>query len=176
MSGSNSDDLAQESVDDLIRVLASGARNQGLGDRDRIRARLGEALFNPQLMRVPVWQRGTKYLGRTIQARDDSAFVHLARRVLIDRQWANGTTVDEYVSDLRYAASDPDARIVIYDRGQGPIAGAFSPNRVPVNRVGTMSLPWLYVVYSADRSSIVTGYQVSGLDVISVSGNPLWLA
>jgi hypothetical protein len=166
----------QQSVENLIRALVRRERAPIKSDIERIRVRLGIAPFNEQSIRVPIGQRGLTYLGRTVQARDESAFVHLVRRVVLDRQWANGTSIDEYVADLRQLVALSDTMFVIYDRGQGPIVGAFGPNRIPVARRGDMYQPYLYVVYSADRGSIITGYQVSGLNVIDVSDDPLWLA
>ncbi len=57
------------------------------------------------------------------------------------------------------------------------MAASLAPTReaVPASRQGSLSLPWLFVVYSADRGIIVTGYQVASLDEISIPEGTRWL-
>jgi hypothetical protein len=55
------------------------------------------------------------------------------------------------------------------------MAGALAPNNVPPARLGTAASPWLYVVYSADRGTIVSGYQVGGVETIRLPGDERWL-
>lgn len=45
--------------------------------------------------------------------REESLFYHLAKRV-DEGQWAEGITGEEYLEDLRSAAQDPSARLVLY--------------------------------------------------------------
>jgi hypothetical protein len=106
--------------------------------------------------------------------REDSLFYHLARRV-DEGQWEEGTMEEEYLLDLRSTASDPSARLVLYTLKGGNVAAILSDNVVPQDRRGPDSLDHLFVVYSADRGRIISGYQVSGLEQVNVSGDPLWL-
>ena len=94
---------------------------------------------------------------------------------MIDRQWSEGTTEEEYVADLQRIVEDADTQLLIYDRGQGPVAAAIGPNRIPVRRLEAMAQPYLFIAYSADRGSIITGYQVSQLSQVNVTEKPLWL-
>jgi hypothetical protein len=162
-------------VDDLIQDLCRQPRQPTVIEMAQIRDRLSSAPFSTQTVRVPVRDRGYVYLGQRLESRASSDFLHLVRRVVIDRQWAHGTTIDEYLSDLRQLALVPSSDFVVYDRGQGPIAAVIGPNSTPPERLGPMALPYLFVVYSADRSCIITGYQISDIRELHVSDGPLWL-
>jgi hypothetical protein len=97
------------------------------------------------------------------------------KRVLVEEQWIEGTTAAKYLADLREAVRSPDARLVVYRRRGGPLAAVLAPNTVPVLRRGPKPQPFLYVVYSADRGIIVSGYQASGLAEINVPAGARWL-
>src|SRR5262249_7886528 len=99
------------------------------------------------------------------------------QRVLVDRQWAVGTTAAEYLADLRSALRHPGAQLVIYDRRGGPIAATVTPvdAGLPPARRGHRWLPFLLVVYSAERGIMVTGYQISGLAEVSIPAGVRWL-
>jgi hypothetical protein len=124
---------------------------------------------------MPSEVRGTTYLGQQLGERGDALLVHLVRRVLVDRQWVEGTDEATYLTDLRAMVRDPAARLVVYQRQGGHIAGVFDPNRLPPERRGSNALAWLYVVYSADRGTIVSGYQASGLGEIDIPEGARWL-
>jgi hypothetical protein len=126
-------------------------------------------------VRVPVALRGMSYRGRPLGRRAGSLAVHLLTRVLLDQQWADVTTEADYLDDLRRAVRDAAARLAAYERRGGPMAASLAPNTVPPIRRGVKSLPWLFVVYSADRGSIISAYQVSGLEEVRISGDIRWL-
>lgn len=48
---------------------------------------------------------------------------------------------------------------MVYKRRGENIAAVFAENVVPEERRGPEALPYIFVVYSADRSKIITGYQ-----------------
>lgn len=125
-------------------------------------------------VRVRPAERGRRYLGRGVGAVEESLFVHLVRRVR-EGQWAEGTTESEYLEDLRAAVRDPSARLALYVLRGGHVAAAFSNNRMPPSRRGPNALDYLFVVYSADRGRIISGYQASSLDAVEVSASPLWV-
>src|SRR5262245_23410534 len=90
-------------------------------------------------------------LSHALGPREPTLRLHLARRVLSEDQWVAGTTVAEYLDDLRRSVRAPGARLALYaDRG-GNIAATFGPTSVPVAHQGPRALPWLLVVLSADR-------------------------
>jgi hypothetical protein len=47
---------------------------------------------------------------------------HLAKRVVLDHQWAFGTTAAQYLADLTAAVRDPRAQLAVYQRRGGHIA------------------------------------------------------
>ena len=163
-------------VDTLIRELVHTRRSPSREEVQQIRERVAQAPFQDRIVPVRTYERGVTYQGRTVQSRDDAGFIHLVRRVVIDQQWADGTTMLEYVSDLHELAHSSESDMFVYDRGNGCVVGILGKNAIPRVRLGSEALTYLFVVYSADRSSIITGYQISGLDQIDISESPLWLA
>ncbi len=167
--------LGQDPSDQVIRELIQTGRQATPRELRDIVARIGSAPFSLQTSSMPEEARGITYLGQRLETRASSLLVHLVRRVLVDGQWAEGTDEHEYVSDLRSAVGDSSARIVVYERQGGSIAGILAPNAVPAERRGPRALPWIYVVYSADRGTIVSGYQASGLQEIDIPASAVWL-
>jgi hypothetical protein len=101
--------------------------------------------------------------------------LHLVERVLVDQQWAAGTSEAEYLADLRQAIRSPDARLVAYSARGGAIAATWGPNTLPAARRGPRPEDWLFVVYSADRGMLISGYQASGLATVRIPGSARWL-
>lgn len=168
---------SQHPVDRLIRELIQTGRQATTEEIERIIERMATAPFDRRVLPVPAQLRGTPYQGRALGTREDALFIHLVQRVIRDGQWAEGITELDYVADLRRAVRAPPARLVIYQRRGGPVAATFTPSDrvLPASRRGPKALPWLYVVYSADRGIIVSGYQTSGLQTLSVPGDARWL-
>jgi hypothetical protein len=165
----------KDTSDQLIEELVRTARQPPRDESSRLVERLATAPFAPGVVRVPEKHRGPSYLGRTVGARESGDFYHLVKRVSVDEQWAGGTTLAEYVADLRAAVRSSDARLVVYRRRGGVMAAALAPNAMPSVRLGPQPQPFLYVLYSADRSTIISGYQASGLAAISLPGDARWL-
>lgn len=94
-----------------------------------------------------------------------------------DGQWTEPTTVEQYADDLRRAISDTTARPAIYIRRGGNIAVVLAATEriVPADRRGPTSAPLLFVVHSADRGMLITGYQASSLARISLPEGVRWL-
>jgi hypothetical protein len=172
-----SDDLrSQHPVDRLIRDLIATKRQPSSSEIAAIVDRIATAPFDPRL-RIPVLNghRGISYQGQTLGARASALDYHLVKRVMIERQWAHGTSAVDYLSDLHEAARAPDAQLALYDRRGGSMTAVVSWNRIPHTRRGTDSLPWLLVVFSADRGTIVTGYQVSSEHPDNIPEDVPWL-
>ncbi len=164
-------------VDELIRELLQTGRSATPAEVREILQRMAAAPFNPASVRVRRQHRGLTYLGHPLGAREPSLFYHLVQRVLVEMQWAAGTTAREYLADLRRAIRAPRSRVVIYEDRGGHLVGvvALTEDAVPVRRRGPDWLPHLLVVYSADRGMIVSGYQFSNLSAIRVPGTGRWL-
>jgi hypothetical protein len=107
--------------------------------------------------------------------REDAWFLHLVQRVLGENQWAEGTDTQEYLTDLQHAARHPASRLCVYERRGGNLAATLSPNTLPVTWRGIGSLPFVFVIYSADRGKIVSGYQASGVEAIAIPDDVQWL-
>ncbi len=151
MPRARGDDLSQDTADLLIRDLIWTGRAATAEEIDRITQRMASSPF-PALR------------------------AHLARR-LIERQWIVGTTEQEYVDDLRRAIRDDAARVAVYRRRGGNLAAVLAPSEriLPTQRRGARWLPVLFVVYSADRDIILSGYQASSLRTIALPEDIRWL-
>jgi hypothetical protein len=143
--------LSQHPVDRMIRGLVRSDRSVTEPELSQIIDRIAEAPFP------------------TIDQ-------HLAKRIT-EGQWTSGTSAEEYLADLRRAVKDRDARVLVYERRGGAIAAIMTEtNRVvPPDRRGAEALPLLYVVYSADRGILVTGYQASSLETLFIPKDARWL-
>ena len=169
--------LSDHPTDRLIRELIQAGRKPEQGEIDQVLARMANAPFDPAIVPVPRDEQGLSYGGRVVQRRDEALFVHLVRRVVRNRQWAIETTGEKFVDDVRRSVRWPGAKLALYQRRGGNMAASLAPTReaVPASRQGSLSLPWLLVVYSADRGIIVTGYQIASLDEVSIPEGTRWL-
>jgi len=143
--------LSQHPADRLIRELI-------LTERDATRSEVG------------------RIIERMATAAFPRARPHLAKR-LLEGLWAEHTTEDVYLADLRRGIQSPDARLLLYTRRGGHIAAvlAGTAQALPRCHLGAQWLPLLFVVYSADRGIIVSGYQTRVLTDIAVPEGARWL-
>ncbi|HZR98757.1 MAG TPA: hypothetical protein VFE37_08630 [Chloroflexota bacterium] len=169
--------LGQHPSDRLIGELIASRRAASAEEIAQIVERMATAPFSSRVVRVPMKERGAAYQGQILTARAPSLVYHLVKRVVIEEQWARGTTAARYLADLAQAVRNPAARLVIYERRGQRVAATITPTGrvIPATRLGIDALPELLVVYSADSSMIVTGYQFSRLDQTGVPGEALWL-
>lgn len=169
--------LSQHPADLLIRELIRTGRAASPNQIEQIVGRVATAPFNPSVVSVPTRYRGFAYLGRLLGSREDAVFLHLTQRVIAEGQWAIGTTPAQYLDHLRRAVRWPAARLAVYPRRGGAIAAVVNRTAdvVPSQRLGAGALPWLIVVYSADRGILVTGYQFSTFDEVSMPEEARWL-
>lgn len=168
---------SQHPVDRLIRELIATRRAATPEEIDQIIDRMATAPFDPRTRRVPDALRGVTYRRHTLEEQEPTMVIHLVQRVAGDGQWVDGTTEAEYLADLRRAVRDLAAGLAVYLRHGGSIAATLTPteNVLPTERRGPDALPWLYVVYSGDRGIIISGYQASGLDTLSIPEHAQWL-
>jgi hypothetical protein len=170
--------LSPNETDRLVRRLLRSGRAATGQDLQQIAAQIAErvaqAPFNTRV--VPAGDLGnTKYLGRTTKEQDNSDWVHLVKRVT-QKQWADGTTVAEYVADLRQAALAAKNVVLSNQRGGNIVAFSVATNDIiPPIRRGSDSLPYLVVIYLADRGIIISGYQASDLSEVRIPTDALWL-
>jgi hypothetical protein len=168
--------LSQHPVDVLIRHIIAGERRATDDDIGRIIERVATAPFDPRTILLPVPLRGRRFLGQILQTREPSLVVHLAQRVLGENQWSSQTRTDHYLDDLRRAVRAFE-RLAVYDRRSGGIVASIGTtvDVVPEIRQSNGSRALLVVIYSVDRRALLTGYQASGLDTVSIPENALWL-
>jgi hypothetical protein len=167
--------MIQHPASDLIRRIVIGERTPEPGDVEQIITTMAAAPFSMALSHVPARLR-VAYRGTTLSWREPSLMLHLVTRVLVDRQWREGTTVAEYLQDTRSAVLWPGARLAVFERWGEDFSATISPSAevVPGRRIGREPLPWLLVVYSATDATIRTACMLSSLDTIDM-GHPLWL-
>lgn len=115
-------------------------------------------------------------LRRMVEADFPGIAKHLRQRV-DEKQWAKATSEAEYLQDLRQAIVSTGSRLLVYHRRGGSIAAVLSATGdvVPEDRRGDDWLPLLYVVHSADRGILLSGYQASALSRIGVPKDARWL-
>ena len=175
--GGGGEGFGSHPTDQLIRELVQTRRRATPREIEQIIERMATAPFTPDLVRVPSHERSLRYLGRYLGARADSLAYHLAKRVLVDRQWAEGTTEQQYLADLRRAVRAPSSRLLLYIRHGRFVAATITSTRrvLPPGRRNRRTRPRLLVVYLADRGIILTGYQFGALDALDVPEDALWL-
>lgn len=169
--------LSQHPIDQLIRHLVRTSRLATSADITAITERMADAPFDRRIVSVPTALRDLWYHGQQLGANQDALSLHLLKRVVIDRQWAAGTTEAQYVADLRRAIREPPAQLAVYARRGGHLAVTLTPTAtaVPVERRTPNSLPYVLVVYSADRSIIITGYQITDRRQTGIPQEARWL-
>ncbi len=165
----------RELVHLLIGEIIQAKRIATSEEIERIINCVASAPFSNQLMRVPDEHQGRMYLGQTVGTTTDSLTAHLLKRIFVNGQWAPGTTSKQFLTDIRSALGHDSTRLVLYQRRGGYIAGVLSENVTPEHRRGRNALSLLYIVYSVDRGSIITAYQASTVQEISIPGDALWL-
>lgn len=162
-------------VDDLIQEILDAERRPTSQEVHAIRSHVSVAPFNQHSVRVTRNLRGVAFQGHRLGNRENSLLLHPAKRVLIDRQWSDGTTADQYLEDLREVVAQLESRLLVYRRDRSSIVAIYGPNRMPVHRRGARSLPSMYVVYSVDYRCLLTGYQISTINEADIPGDTLWL-
>jgi hypothetical protein len=174
--GASGQRSSQHPADLLIRALLDSGRQPTTEEIQAILQRLASAPFNPREIPVDVALVGRTYLGQVIPARAEASLAHLWKRVLIDEQWAAGTTVNQYLADLRASVLSGQIRIMIAVIRESPSAGALAPNLTPSERLGPNAGPLVFVGYSVNGGMITTGYQTVNQQSLRLPGNARWLS
>jgi hypothetical protein len=159
----------------LIRQSITSSRPVTPEEVGHILVHIATAPFARETIGVPARYRHLTHQRRTLAARESSLIVHLIRRVHVDEQWAAHTTPERYIADLHDAARHPAARLAVYYRTGQHSAAVLTPNALPESRCGAKPEAFIFVVYSADRGTITTGYQVSGIETINLPDRVRWL-
>jgi hypothetical protein len=169
--------FSQHSVDQLIRALLRTGQVATPEEVAWLIERMATAPFNPAVVPIAPHHRGLTYQGQRLGAHADSLTYHLIQRVVIEGQWTAGTTGGQYLEDLRRAFIAPSARLAVYPRRGDTIAATVTPtaDAVPLERRTLKSLPDLLVIYSANWGTILSGYQISGVERTGIPQEAKWL-
>jgi len=155
-------------VDALIVDLVESDRQATEDEVAQIVAHVSAAPFASRMIRSPRWFRNElARRGIVIPARISAAKFHLFRRVHLDEQWPPGTTLEDYVQDLRQAILHPQVQIWTYRYYGTPAVGFLAPSHIPDTSAST---PFIFVAYSPQYGTIITGYQTGGPQNIFNSG------
>jgi hypothetical protein len=171
------DAASQDPVDQLIVRLIREEIEASPDDVQRIVDRMATAPFNQHPVRVRARDRGLTYGDIVIGRIADPLELHLAKRVVEEEQWVDGTTTDEYLADLRASARHPEARVLVYERTGDLFAATISPtfDVVPEHRIGRGGLSHLLVVYSALYGTVRTAYMYSDFSELDMPEALRWL-
>lgn len=150
-------------VDRLIRDAVDQRRRLSPREVAQVLEHVRGARFETKPCKPDRALVGQAFLGVELRGKVPSDLVHVAKRVLKERQWPMGTTVEQYLADLHQAIAHPLAQLYTYYQGIGPkgraCVGVFAPNHVTAPEAGTH----LWVVYSARSGRILTGFAVNAL-------------
>ena len=173
--GTSGQRSSQHPIDQLIREVLQSGRHPTDEEIQAMLERIGTAPFNRRDIAVDPDLVGREYLGQVIPVRAEARLAHLWKRVLVDEQWAVGTTVDEYLGDLRSAIFGGSVQVMIAVIRESPSAGVLAPNRMASSRRAANTGPLLFVGYSVNGGMITTGYQRFDRNHIRLPGNARWL-
>lgn len=126
------------------------------------------ARLKQEIRRLPGEWKGypIAYL-RTLPLAD----IHVIKRVMVDHQWPEGTSVEKYLADLRDAMRRAERTYTYLFEGQAYV-GLVA--RTTMEALRAEPLTW--VAYSASYGVIRTGYQVRTVEEVFRSGfPPNWL-
>jgi hypothetical protein len=174
--GASGQRSSQHPVDQLIRELLASGRRPTDSEIQLVIERIATAPFNDREIPVDADLVGRDYLGQLIPSRAEASFAHLWKRVLVDEQWAGGTTVEEYLADLRASVFGERVQAVIAVIRESPSAGVVAVNLTPAARRGPNAGPLVFVGYSVNGGMITTGYQTVDRAGIRLPRNARWLS
>ena len=167
---------AGRSPDALIRELITNPGQPATTEEiARILEHVARAPFNMRSIDVPPVLVGREFLRRRLGVREDSLTVHVAQRVLRDKQWSDATTKEEFLEDIRQAVLHPEARLALYEARRTDYAAVVAPNTVPSERLGQASGRYVIVFYSANRGRIISARQARDESKFNVPERARWL-
>jgi hypothetical protein len=150
-------------VDRLIAELVEKRRQASDQELAQILEHVAQADFSSRSLPVDERLWGISYRGQILdrESRLPSVEGHLLKRIYVEEQWPEGTTIEEYVADLRRAVRHPQAQVWTYWHAGSPCVGILAPSHVQNVR---QPQAHIFVVYDARFSRLRTGFQASGAD------------
>jgi hypothetical protein len=159
-----------------MRDLLATGREPSTAEIETIVERITTAPFNPREIAVDPGLVGQVYLGAVIPSRAQASLAHLWKRVLIDEQWDEGTTEDQYLSDIRTSMRYGRPQLMIAVIRESPSAGILTANMTPTARLGANAGPLVFVGYSVNGGMISTGYQTVSRTRVRLPERARWLS
>jgi len=155
----------QHPIDRLIFDLVASERKASHSEIKKIIAHIAQAPFSHHPIKIDRRLVGRAYLGQVLEptTRLPSIEAHLLKRVYVEQQWNEETTLEKYVSHLRQAVKHPASLIWTYEHRGIPCVGILSPSHV---QNAPNPEKFIFVVYNAGFGVIMTGFQASGIDAI----------
>jgi hypothetical protein len=151
-------------VNALIIELIESGRQATDDELAQIAAHVAQAPFASRLIRPPRWWRDAlAQCGIAVPVHVSAGEFHLFRRVYLDKQWPPSTTLEAYVQDLRQAIRHPEAEIWTYRYYGAPAIGFLAPSHIPEAPTST---PFIFVAYSPQYGTLITGYQTAGVEKV----------
>ncbi|GAP14887.1 phage Mu protein F like protein [Longilinea arvoryzae] len=164
---------AGNSVDDLVRIGYLGLRDLSPEEIRRIQEEVARMPFATRTVKVPLVDRGKIIDGVQLERYTRSDIYHLYKHIK-DRQWQAGATSEMYFGDLRQAIRNAE-RISTYRHQNEQVVGFLSNNSIDASHLGLKPENFVYVVYSINQHAIITGYQTSGLSMLTIPEGAVWL-
>lgn len=161
------------SVDDLIRIAGLGVRDLSPQEIRRIQEEAARMPFTTKTVKVPLVDRGKIINGVQLERYTRSDIYHLFKHIK-DNQWQAGATFEMYMGDLRQAIRNAE-RISTYRHQNEQVVGFLSSNTIDASHLGLKPENFVYVVYSINQHAILTGYQTSGLNTLTIPEGAVWL-
>ena len=142
--------VEEREADEIIRSVVAGPRRPAPGNRAIVCARAAAAPLATRSVHVPPALRGVEYAGYCLGSMERSDVLHLVKRVVIDGQWENGTTVRSLLEDLHSLLAGDDVRVAVYQDMGRTVALFHGANRIPAAHCGAERQDYCAVVYDAD--------------------------
>jgi hypothetical protein len=152
-------------IDQLIKKLIANHKLANGLELQKIITHVAQAPFSSRLVKINRWLR-RELSSRGVEVprgKQPSIEVHLLKRIYFDGQWLPHTTVTQFTNDLHLAVQHSNVQIWTYRWLGESFAGFLSPSHV-------QNVPnpeaFIFVAYSADYSTIKTGFQASSAEAI----------
>lgn len=160
----------------IIELHANPGRKANEAEIQAIRDRLTGADLLEEV-RIRPSSRGLSASGYTLVGGEGSLVHHLVRRIVLDEQWADGTTPEQYLTDLRASINDGSARFGVGkpSGNTAPLVYVFADNLVPQWRRGRRDESLMFVLYGVADGVIITGHMVSGANAVRRADDFRWL-
>ncbi len=150
----------QHPIDRLIFELVVTGRKASHSEIKQIIAHIAQASFSRHAIKIDRRLIGRVYLGQVLEptTKLPSIETHLLKRIYVEQQWNEGTSLEKYISDLRHAVKHPASHIWTYEHRGAPCVGILAPSHV---QGAPNPEEFIFVVYNARFGVIATGFQAS---------------